>query len=114
MPPAGAPGTISSAKSYHSSLGGSLCAGSRVGYSRAVTIDRRTLINTGLAMTATRGRTAPRSYSLQVLGQSNRVVALGARPVFVGAHATCDLVLDDPKVSRRHAELVITTDGVKV
>jgi transcriptional regulator with GAF, ATPase, and Fis domain len=85
-----------------------------LGYPPHVTFDRRTLINTGLAMTATRGRTAPRSYSLQVLGQDGRVVSLGARTVVVGAHATCDLVLDDPKVSRRHAELVITTDGVKV
>jgi DNA-binding NtrC family response regulator len=84
------------------------------GYPPHVGIDRRTLIMTGLAMTATRGRTAPRSYSLQVLGQHGPVVALGARPVVVGAHAGCDLVLEDPKVSRRHAELTITTDGIKI
>jgi DNA-binding NtrC family response regulator len=41
-------------------------------------------------------------------------VALGARPVVVGAHATCDLVLQDPQVSRRHAELAITPDGIRV
>ena len=34
-----------------------------------VTMDRRTVLQTGLAMAATRGRTAPRSYVLQVLGQ---------------------------------------------
>jgi len=79
-----------------------------------VTLDRRTLITTGLAMASTRSRTAPRSYNLQVLGQNGPIVALGARPVIVGAHASCDLVLVDPQVSRRHAELAITTDGVRV
>ncbi|HUJ59706.1 MAG TPA: sigma 54-interacting transcriptional regulator [Kofleriaceae bacterium] len=79
-----------------------------------MTLDRRTLITTGLAMASTRSRTAPRSYNLQVLGQNGPIVALGARPVIVGAHASCDLVLVDPQVSRRHAELAITTDGVRV
>src|SRR5499427_6140452 len=79
-----------------------------------VTIDRRTVIQTGLAMTSTRGRTAPRSYSVQVLGQGGSTVALGARPVTVGAHGSCDLVLVDPKVSRRHAELAITTEGIRI
>src|SRR5438034_1256734 len=84
------------------------------GYPRLVTFDRRTLITTGLAMSTTRGRTAPRSYSLQVLGQQMQTVVLGARPIVVGAHAQCDLVLTDPKVSRKHAELAITPDGVRV
>jgi DNA-binding NtrC family response regulator len=79
-----------------------------------VTLDRRTLIQTGLATSATRGRTAPRAYSVQVLDQQATVVALGARPIVVGAHATCDVVLADPKVSRRHAELAITTEGVRI
>src|SRR6266850_3765606 len=85
-----------------------------LGYPRLVTFDRRTLITTGLAMSTTRGRTAPRSYTLQVLGQQGATVALGARPIVVGAHSSCELVLTDPKVSRRHAELAITTDGVRV
>jgi len=79
-----------------------------------VTFDRRTLIQTGLAMTATRGRTAPRSYNLQVLGQDGARIALGARAIVVGAGSTCDLVLTDPQVSRRHAELSITPDGIKI
>jgi DNA-binding NtrC family response regulator len=78
-----------------------------------VTFDRRTLIQTGLAMTATRGRTVPRAYSLQVVGQPI-AVALGARTITVGAHATCDLVLTDPQVSRKHAELSLTPDGIRV
>src|SRR5262245_56976368 len=85
-----------------------------LGYPRCVAFDRRTLIQTGLAMESTRSRTAPRSYSLQVLDQSAAVVALGARPVVVGAHASCDLVLADPQVSRRHAELAITTEGIRI
>lgn len=79
-----------------------------------MTFDRRTLIQTGLAMTSTRGRTAPRSYRLQVVGQSAPGVALGARAVTVGAGSTCDLVLGDPQVSRKHAELGVTPDGVRV
>ena len=79
-----------------------------------MTFDRRTLIQTGLAMESTRSRTAPRTYSLQVLDQTGTVVALGARPVVVGAHASCDLVLTDPQVSRKHAELAITPDGIRL
>src|SRR5262245_15962260 len=79
-----------------------------------VTIDRRTVIQTGLAMSSTRGRTAPRSYSVQVLGHGGATVALGARPVVVGAHASCDLVLADPQVSRRHAELAVVPEGIRI
>jgi DNA-binding NtrC family response regulator len=51
---------------------------------------------------------------LQVLGQGGATVALGARPVVVGAHSSCDLVLADPQVSRRHAELAITPEGIRI
>lgn len=64
-------------------------------------------------MSTTRGRTASRSYNLQVVGQQ-KVVALGARTITVGAHASCDLVLDDAQVSRKHAELAITPEGIRV
>src|SRR5439155_26186472 len=83
-------------------------------YTPSVTFDRRTLIQTGLAMTSTRGRTAPRAYSLQVLGHAGPPVALGARPVVVGAHSSCDLVLDDAQVSRRHAEIAILPEGLRI
>jgi len=82
-----------------------------------VTLDRRTLIQTGLAMAATKGRTAARSYTLQVLGQAGspgQAVALGARPITVGAHSSCELVLVDPQVSRRHAELAIVPEGIRI
>jgi len=70
------------------------------------------VIQTGLATPSAQKRTAPRSYRLQVIGGAS--VPLGARPVTVGAHASCDLVLADPQVSRKHAELAITPDGVRV
>jgi len=86
-----------------------------------VTFDRRTLLQTGLAMSTTRGRTAARSYSVQVLDQAGttspermQAKPLGARPLVIGAHASCDLVLTDPQVSRKHAELAITPDGIRV
>src|SRR6185436_8804483 len=84
---------------------------------RDVSFDRRTLVQTGLAMTSTRGRAAPRSYTLQVLGQqaaAQRPVALGARPVIVGAHRSCDLVLEDPQVSRKHAEIAVVPEGIRI
>jgi DNA-binding NtrC family response regulator len=79
-----------------------------------VSLDRRTVIQAGLAMSTTRGRTVARSYTLQVLGQGGATVALGARPVVVGAHASCDLVLVDPQVSRRHAELAVVPEGIRI
>jgi len=82
-----------------------------------VTIDRHTVIQTGLAMSTTRSRTAARSYTLQVLGQpaaTTTTVALGARPIVVGAHGSCELVLTDPQVSRRHAELSIVPEGIRI
>ncbi len=79
-----------------------------------MTFDLRTLIQTGLAMSLTKGRTAPRSYSLQVVGHDQPPVALGARTIAIGAHHTCDLVIVDPQVSRKHAEVAITPDGIRV
>jgi len=72
------------------------------------------VIQAGLATSSTRGRTAARSYHLQVLGHDGATLALGARPVVVGAHASCDLVLVDPQVSRRHAELSVVPEGIRI
>ncbi|HEX2688154.1 MAG TPA: FHA domain-containing protein, partial [Kofleriaceae bacterium] len=79
-----------------------------------MSLDRRTVIQTGLATSTTKGRTVARSYTLQVLGHSGPTLALGARPVVVGAHASCDLVLVDPQVSRRHAELAVVPEGIRI
>jgi DNA-binding NtrC family response regulator len=72
------------------------------------------VIQAGLATSSTRGRTAARSYRLQVLGHDGATLALGARPVVVGAGSTCDLVLVDPQVSRRHAELAVVPEGIRI
>ena len=69
---------------------------------------------TGLTTAATRGRTAPRAFVAQVLGEGGAQVALGARPITIGAHASCDLVLTDAQVSRRHTELAAVPEGVRI
>jgi DNA-binding NtrC family response regulator len=79
-----------------------------------LTVDRRTVLMTGLTTAATRGRTAPRAFVAQVLVEGGAQVALGARPITVGAHASCDLVLTDAQVSRKHAELAAVPEGVRV
>lgn len=73
-------------------------------------------MQTGVAMRSVQSRTAPRSWVLRVVADSRQVqtVALGARPVVVGAHRDCDLILEDAQVSRRHAELSATESGVRV
>jgi DNA-binding NtrC family response regulator len=81
-----------------------------------VTADRQTLLETGLASARTRGRTAVRSCMCRVT-LADRVTAevpLGARPLAVGAGRECDLVLEDPQVSRRHAELALAPEGIRV
>ena len=80
----------------------------------AVTIDRRTVLHTGLASSATKGRTAPRSFVVQLLGQQGGQHVIGVRPLLVGAGVECAVVLDDAQVSRRHAELSATPEGVRI
>ena len=79
-------------------------------------VDRKTILQTGLSMSNLKSRTAPRSWLLRAVAADGtaRNVALGARPVVVGAHRDCDLILDDSQVSRRHAELLVTDQGVLV
>ena len=80
------------------------------------TIDRNTLMQTGLINSAARGSAAARTYIARVIndGGDGAETPLGARPVVVGAHRSCELMIDDPQVSRRHAELSITGDGIRV
>lgn len=51
---------------------------------------------------------------LDPAGTEARQIPLGARPVIVGAGKDCDLILEDPRVSRRHAELRFSPQGVHV
>jgi DNA-binding NtrC family response regulator len=79
-------------------------------------LDRKTLLQTGLTTPAARERAVARSCVLRVVDDKGeaRQVAVGARPVIVGAGSGCDLVLDDALVSRKHAEVTFTAEGVRV
>lgn len=83
-------------------------------YACRVALDRQNVIVTGVATSTLKSRTAARSYTVHVMGQHNTTVALGARPVVLGAHASCEVVVEDPQVSRRHVELLAVPEGVKV
>lgn len=76
--------------------------------------DRTTLVETGLVTSTARGRTPVRIYLCQVASgpSAGRHVALGSRPVVVGADRDCDLVVDDPKVSGRHLALHARPEGL--
>jgi DNA-binding NtrC family response regulator len=84
------------------------------GYPGRAVIDRKTLLQTGLSTSTTRGRTATRSWLVEVQGADGPAVALGARSITIGAHRGCDIVIDDPEVSRKHAELSASPEGVRV
>jgi hypothetical protein len=81
-----------------------------------MSIDRKTLVESGLATSLARGRTAVRTCICRVLQGDQAVTetALGSRPIVVGAGKDCDLILADPQVSRRHAELALVPSGVRV
>jgi DNA-binding NtrC family response regulator len=78
-------------------------------------IDRKTLVQTGLATRSAQPQTAARTCVARVVGDGGgSQVAIGARPVVIGAHGSCDLVIDDPQISRRHTELSLSGPGVRV
>jgi DNA-binding NtrC family response regulator len=81
-----------------------------------MSIDRKTLVETGLATSLARGKTATRTCICRVLHDDQVVseVALGSRPLVVGAGKDCDLILTDAQVSRRHAELTLVPSGVRI
>jgi DNA-binding NtrC family response regulator len=79
-------------------------------------LDRKTIIQTGVATSSAAGRSPPCSWTCGVTtgDLAGKTLSIGARPVTVGADAGCDLVLSDPTVSRRHAEIRVSNDGVVV
>jgi transcriptional regulator with GAF, ATPase, and Fis domain len=79
-------------------------------------VERKTLMQTGLATQGVRAGAATRRWICHVVrdGVEQQPISLGARPVVVGAGRDCDLVLRDDQVSRRHAELQATHEGVRV
>ncbi len=42
------------------------------------------------------------------------LAAIGTRPIVLGADGSCDIVLTDATVSRKHAEIQVTADGILV
>jgi transcriptional regulator with GAF, ATPase, and Fis domain len=77
-----------------------------------MSFDRATVAESGLATSNVRHRTALRVYVLRT--STGQQLQVGGRPVFVGAAEECDLVVEDPKVSRRHVEIQAVSDGVRV
>ena len=70
-------------------------------------LDCTTVPDLGVATSNLRGRSPARTYVLTVVGGPARgtKLAFAKRPILVGNDETCDLVLHDPKVSRRHLEV---------
>jgi DNA-binding NtrC family response regulator len=62
------------------------------------------------------GADGPRMFLLKVAAGASvgTEVAIGARPIVVGAGSECDLVLEDAKVSKRHLELRCVPGGLRV
>jgi DNA-binding NtrC family response regulator len=75
---------------------------------------RQTLVETGLATST--AISPHKSYICRVTAgpATGKQVAVGGRAVIVGTQAACDLVLDDPKVSRRHVQLQAAPEGIRI
>jgi DNA-binding NtrC family response regulator len=73
-------------------------------------------MQTGLVTTGAKPRAVARSWICRVLNDTGTgsSAVLGARPLQVGADRSCDLILTDPQVSRKHAELSVASDGIRV
>ncbi|HYU16718.1 MAG TPA: sigma 54-interacting transcriptional regulator, partial [Candidatus Acidoferrum sp.] len=81
-----------------------------------MSMDPNTLLQTGLVTQTARARAVIRTCLCRVMNGDRVVdeIALGTGPVAVGVARECDLVLVDAQVSRRHAELQLAPDGVRV
>ncbi len=81
-----------------------------------MSVNRKTLLQTGLVTSNAKHETASRSWVCRVIRDdgAGQQIAVGARPVRVGADRHCDLILEDAKVSRNHAELQATPEGIKI
>ena len=79
-------------------------------------VDRKTLLRTGLATTTVKDNISPRSWVCRILATEGpgQEIALGRRKVRIGADRRCDIILEDPRVSRYHAELHATPQGVRI
>jgi DNA-binding NtrC family response regulator len=73
-----------------------------------------TLVDTGL--TNTQVRTAKRTFVLKVTAGSASAeqILVGGREVILGSDPSCEFVLRDPKVSRKHLSLQVVAEGLRV
>ncbi len=76
-------------------------------------ISRETVVKTGVSSAP---GSAPKLWICRVVSGPNaqQEVAIGARGVTIGADAECDLTLKDPAVSRRHATIRATREGIAI
>jgi DNA-binding NtrC family response regulator len=74
----------------------------------------QTVVETGLATTG--ASSAHKIYVCRVTAgpSTGKQVSIGGRAVVVGTHAVCDLVVEDPKVSRRHVQLQAAPEGIRI
>jgi DNA-binding NtrC family response regulator len=61
-----------------------------------------------------RGASEVRGGTIKISGQRKPPLVIGRDPVTIGRDAGCALVIDDPKVSAMHLEIVATQDGARV
>jgi len=73
-----------------------------------------TIVETGICTSAHSGLGGPRQWNCLVASGSSegKEIVLSARPTVIGADQNCDLILSDPTVSRRHAEISSGSDGI--
>jgi DNA-binding NtrC family response regulator len=71
---------------------------------------------TGMSTSTLGGQAVARTWTCAVLSgpDAGRSVSIGTRPVVLGADSACDLVLSDPTVSRRHAEIQVSPEGIVI
>ncbi len=55
-----------------------------------------------------------RGGTLRVVGGSEKRATIGGDPIFVGRDPSCNIQLDDKRVSAMHGELVATANGVRI
>ncbi len=79
-----------------------------------VTDPRQTMVETGLVTSG--AAPSHKVYVCRVTAGPSvgKQVSIGGRAVVVGTHAVCDLVVEDPKVSRKHVQLQAAPEGVRI
>ncbi len=78
-------------------------------------MDVSTLSVLGASTSNLKGKTPVRSFVCRIVSEGEtESVTVGTRPLLFGSDSSCDVVVQDPTVSRQHAELKAVPDGVQV